>query len=268
MLLANPALAYTLDAPTDYVETVTDMQQRQDYWWTSLLTRSFRRCIALRTKHPQLLIMDKWEMLVAQFELTMKSATHKRAIKQVCMRHKDFVLATSIHMGYHAPMIARPDCSSEATAASTDKRPKIKVLMVPMPAIHYRFSCFVVHQVEALQFRSEDIDAMGAEQSDMGTIGAKPPEDQPAKKTIPQRMISRSNKQSQRAFFDMCRSVPGNLPYYAFQEHAETLNAETSQDIRHLALIDMKGCTYQQLLLTNSQLFRVVQKKAESVSLT
>ena len=62
----------------------------------------------------------------------------------------------------------------------------------------------------------------------------------------------------------MCRAAP--LPYHAFQEHAETLTAETSQDIRHLARINMKGCRYQQLPLTNSQLFKVLRKNAESAS--
>ena len=41
------------------------------------------------------------------------------------------------------------------------------------------------------------------------------------------------------------------------------LSAKTSKDIRQLALIDMKGCRYQQLPLTNSQLFTVVRKNAE-----
>ena len=64
----------------------------------------------------------------------------------------------------------------------------------------------------------------------------------------------------------MCRTAPDNLPYSAFQENAKTLSAKISQDIRQLALIDMKGCSYQQLPLTNSDLFRVAQKNAESAS--
>ena len=62
----------------------------------------------------------------------------------------------------------------------------------------------------------------------------------------------------------MCRTVPNNLPYTAFEEHAETLDFKTSKDIRQLALIDMRGCRYQQLPLTNSQLFAVVQEKSKS----
>ena len=117
----------------------------------------------------------------------------------------------------------------------------------------------------------------------MPPIGAKPPENQSAsevielhleastlpgtaKKPILQKMISRKKKQNQRAFLDMYRSRSDNLPYCAFQEHIETLDASVSQDIRHLTLIDMKGCTYQQLPLTNSHLFKVVQKHAESRS--
>ena len=64
----------------------------------------------------------------------------------------------------------------------------------------------------------------------------------------------------------MCRAAPDNLPYHAFQEHAETLTVETPQDIRHLARINMKGCRYQQLALTNSQFLRVLRKNAESAS--
>ena len=64
----------------------------------------------------------------------------------------------------------------------------------------------------------------------------------------------------------MCKSAPHILPYSAFHDHTETLQADTSQDIRHLALIDMKGCRYQQLPLTNSQLFRLIEKHAESAS--
>ena len=57
-----------------------------------------------------------------------------------------------------------------------------------------------------------------------------------------------------------------NLPHTFYFIHTETLQADTSQDIRHLALIDMKGCRYQQLPLTKSQLFRVHEKHAESAS--
>ena len=46
----------------------------------------------------------------------------------------------------------------------------------------------------------------------------------------------------------------------------ETLHASVSQEIRHLALIDMKGCTYQQLPLTNSHFFKVVEKHAQKRS--
>ena len=73
-------------------------------------------------------------------------------------------------------------------------------------------------------------------------------------------------KQDQRVFLDMCRSRPDNLPYCVFQEHIETLNASVSQDIKHLTLIDVKGCKYQQLPLTNSHLFEFVQKHAENRS--
>ena len=126
---------------------------------------------------------------------------------------------------------------------------------------------------EAQAIKREGIDATCAEQSDMPTIGAKPPEDQSAsgapstaRKPILQEMISRQRKQNQRTFVAMCRSRPENLPYCIFQEHAEKLNAQTSQDIRYLALIDMKGCRYQQLHSTNSQLFRLAEKNAGSVS--
>ena len=107
---------------------------------------------------------------------------------------------------------------------------------------------------------SMNINAIAAEQPDMRPIGAQPPEHpstsevpeaqlgasalpSTSKKTTPQQMIYRYKKQSQPAFLHMCRSVPSNLPYYAVHEHADILNAKTSQDIRHLALIDMKVCT-------------------------
>ena len=96
MLLASPASAYIPDAPTDNVETIADMQQRHDYWWTPLLTRSFRRFVALRFQHSNLLDSYHWEMLETRLELAMRG-TNKRAIKQMCKEHKDFVLAAAIH---------------------------------------------------------------------------------------------------------------------------------------------------------------------------
>ena len=50
------------------------------------------------------------------------------------------------------------------------------------------------------------------------------------------------------------------------QEQLEALDASASHDIRHLAVIDMKGCTCQQLPLTNSQLFRVAELHTASAS--
>ena len=72
-----------------------------------------------------------------------------------------------------------------------------------------------------LQVRSQELDAITAVSSDLRAIGAEPPEDQAAdeirevqevvsvppnttKKTTPQKIISRRQKQSQRAFLDMC----------------------------------------------------------------
>ena len=100
----------------------------------------------------------------------------------------------------------------------------------------------------------EDKDATSAELSDMPPIGAKPPDYHSASELpelqlgaspppsaantpIQQEMISRKKKQRPRAFLDMCRLRAGDLPYYAFQKHIETLSACVSQWIRHLALI-------------------------------
>ena len=130
MLLASPASAYIPDAPTDNVETIADMQQRHDYWWTPLLTRSFRRFVALRTQHPHLLDSYHWEMLETRLELAMRS-TNWRAIRQMCKKHKDFVLAAAIHHGHKRPMVAPSQCSEEATSASTAKPPTAKVLVAP-----------------------------------------------------------------------------------------------------------------------------------------
>ena len=148
--------------------------------------------------------------------------------------------------------------------------------------------------MDSLRIRSEGVQATTGEQSVLGAIGAKPPEEwtrsrsddieaaigatapeeqaaheirdarisNNTKQTTPQQISSRRRKQSQRAFLDMCRAAPDNLLYHAVQQHDEILTAETSQDIRHVARINIKGRRYQQLLLTNSQLFKVFRKNA------
>ena len=55
-----------------------------------------------------------------------------------------------------------------------------KITQVPPPVIHYHLCCLLARQVESLRIRSEDIEPTTAEQPDLATIGAKPPEDQPA----------------------------------------------------------------------------------------
>jgi len=96
---AQRAAPDTMDTSLTVVETVTEMRQRRDYWWTTILTKSFRHCNALRTKHPQLLTGDAWETLLARFQLAMQN-TNKTAIRRLCRKHKDFVLAAGVHMGH------------------------------------------------------------------------------------------------------------------------------------------------------------------------
>ena len=69
----QPAPPDTMDAGT-FVETVTEMRERPDYWWTAVLTRSFRRCSALQTKHPQLLTGEEWKTLLTRLQLASQSS--------------------------------------------------------------------------------------------------------------------------------------------------------------------------------------------------
>ena len=87
----QPAMPDTMDASMAYVETVADMRQRRAFWWITELTRSFRRFAALRSKQLQLVDNKKWETLAGRFKFAMTS-TSKRAINQLCKKHKDFVL--------------------------------------------------------------------------------------------------------------------------------------------------------------------------------
>ena len=56
----KPADIHTMDDPLKVVETVNEMREKRDYWWTTILTRSFRHCRTLRMEHPQLLTEDAW----------------------------------------------------------------------------------------------------------------------------------------------------------------------------------------------------------------
>ena len=291
----QPAGLDTRDEPATNLPTVTDMSQRPTYWWKTVLTQTIRRCTDLQTKHPELLTEDAWSTLLAWLQIVLQCAT-QAAIKRIFATHKDLVTASAVHRCYRAPRIARAVCSPE----EIDTRVEKQSIVLADGIIHYNFSCFLVNEVEWLQSRSENLEAMadsastvhifgvkppdamsptGADAPHTPPIGAKPPEDQSAstapetqlgipllpsitQKPTPQRSISRKNKQSQRDFLDMCRARPHNLPYTAFQEQTETLDASVSQDLRHLTLIDMKGCSYQQLPLSNTQLFNVIQLHA------
>ena len=185
---------------------------------------------------------------------------------------------------------------------------KKKNVDVPVSFVHYQLSCFLAQEVEALQSSCEMSEAMTGSRSDPRAFGAEPPEETPptrhadtsanvgypsdmehldakpleqqaeqlspsapqitTKKTTSQDSISRRKKQNQRAFLHMCRTAPDDLPYIAFTQHAGTLDAKTSQDMRQLAVIDLKDCAVQQLPLTNSQLFKVLQKNAEKRRIT
>ena len=213
----------------------------------------------MQAKYPQLLTKDEWTTLPTRFHIALKEA----AIDKACRKHKDFVLAAVVHRGHKRPNIATTECFAEGTATSVDTCSKAKVLNVPIEVVHYHWSCFLAGEVEVLEFRSNKLEAVAEVASNVAIVGVNPPVDDAR---VSQEMISRKKKQDQRVFLDMCRSRPDNLPYCVFQEHIETLNASVSQDIKHLTLIDVKGCKYQQLPLTNSHLFEFVQKHAENRS--
>ena len=116
---------------------------------------------------------------------------------------------------------------------------------------------------EKMSIANEDVEPIAAARSFLEAIGAEPLEPQPnseiqeaqimqqvpsktGKMSTPSHIISRREKQRQQAFLDMCSSDSRILPYSAFQGHTERLKADTLQDIRHLALIDLKGCKHQQ----------------------
>ena len=73
-------------------------------------------------------------------------------------------------------MIATPECSSETITASITESPTAKITLVPIPIVHYHLSSFLAHQVERLQIRSEEVDAMAESKSVLQAVGAKPPE--------------------------------------------------------------------------------------------
>ena len=99
-----------MDASITNVETSAGMRQRQDYWWTTVLARTFKPCSALQTKQPQLLTGDEWQTLLVRLRLAMQSSNEKD-ITRVCEKRKDFVLAAAIHTGHRAPVVARPELS-------------------------------------------------------------------------------------------------------------------------------------------------------------
>ena len=118
---------------------------------------------------------------------------------------------------------------------------------------------------------------MGCAQLHEDCVGAAPPDEKSqdaekdesqspktGKMTSTSHVISRKEKQRQQDFLDMCSSDSSMLPYSVFQRNTERFNADTLEDIRHLALIDLKGVKYQQLPLNNSQLFKVLEKHAET----
>ena len=265
----SPVVLGTIDHCITGVETITELGLRQDYWWTTTLTQTVRRCIALKAKHPQLLSQDEWKTLLVRLQMVLQSTT-RRNIYKAFQKHKDLIRAAAVHKGHREPTIASPDCSLEGVK-------KANVFTPPL-TIHYHLSCFLANTVQMLQCRSDKLDALTAStanddsigvispesQADTQSIGAKSPESQSTSTSLQQKMVTKKKKQSQRAFFTMCRSQPDNLPYCAFQEHIEALDASVSQDIRHLALINMKECTYQQLPLVNSQLLKVIKKHSEN----
>ena len=235
------------------VETVGDMRQRQNWWWTTELTRSFRRFTTLRTTHPQLIASDEWKKLETRFVMTMRSA-YTKAIRQVIANSKDFAQAVAVGRTIVPPKIANNN----------------KQLTVPEPSLHYHFSSFLANQVQRMQIRSEEIDAMAEHKFIPQELSATPPDENDKvertaeRKSAPQAVgTTPSNnkipKMSRKAFLERCRSTPDHLPYSAFLHDDEPPNTKTSNAIRQLALIHMKGCSYQQLPLIDSQLFAVAQ---------
>ena len=121
-----------------------------------------------------------------------------------------------------------------------------------------------------MQIRSEEIDAMAEHKFIPQELSATPPDENDKveriaeRKSAPQAVgTTPSNnkipKMSRKAFLERCRSTPDHLPYSAFLHDGEPPNTKTSNAIRQLALIHMKGCSYQQLPLIDSQLFAVAQ---------
>ena len=72
------------------LETMTDIQQKQIYWWSSVLAKIVRTAIALRAKHPQLLSSTKWDTLLLRLTVAMQSSSAS-SLRTVYQRHKEWI---------------------------------------------------------------------------------------------------------------------------------------------------------------------------------
>ena len=75
----QPAVVEDVDAAVPFVQSVDDMRTRQDHWWTTELTKSFRRFSTLRTKYPELIDAAEWKTLETRFGLVLRSANTSSA---------------------------------------------------------------------------------------------------------------------------------------------------------------------------------------------
>ena len=234
--------------------------------------RTYRKCTELQSAHSELATDSEWKTLLAALKLAMQN-TRARSIHRMLQMKTNIGKAANIQLSYREPLMFRERAEQQSEPKKLNKAPAV---------IHYQFCCFWINQAESFADRLKQEDITRSAELQQECVGATPPDENieandpeafapthtndTGKTTTPPYIISRKQKQQKQDFIEMLSKgdcAGRGLPYSVFQGHTEQLKADTLQDIRHLALIDLKGCKYQQLPLSNRKLFSVLEKQAQ-----
>ena len=234
------------------------LRQRQDFWWISSEVKvACREIIVARERQSDVAESGGLMNTLLMRLCKLQGWRSYRGIRAVSKNNHSVLRAKEWWQESHAlqnitiPVIHR--------LPEEQLQKKQRRQSPPHQLIHYHLSQVVVEHATQISKRLKQLDSTAAE------LSLKGDDTSPTDAACLQE-ISKCSKQTRLAFLEMCRKDAHNVPFSAFEHITGMQTAVTSQNLRHLSLIDLGGVSYRQLPLSNATLCALIRRHAEGRS--
>jgi len=234
------------------------LRQRQDFWWISSEVKvACREIIVARERQSDVAESGDLMNTLLMRLCKLQGWRSYRGIRAVSKNNHSVLRAKEWWQESHAlqnitiPVIHR--------LPEEQLQKKQRRQSPPHQLIHYHLSQVVVEHATQISKRLKQLDSTAAE------LSLKGDDTSPTDAACLQE-ISKCSKQTRLAFLEMCRKDAHNVPFSAFEHITGMQTAVTSQNLRHLSLIDLGGVSYRQLPLSNATLCALIRRHAEGRS--